>query len=133
MRSASVGHDAALTMALPLWHEGVLPCNPAWMAGVAGGLQGPWYRIQAILSPARSSSAEWDFVTVLPAVLSAAQSRRPFVVGWVSRGGGAPLELLTNAGSADGSLLFPNGARGRPIGETWMHEAGRMVWTRCPG
>ena len=37
-------------------------------------LSGPWYRIQAITAPSRSSSAEWDFVTVLPAVLSAAHA-----------------------------------------------------------
>ena len=61
-------------------------------------LSGPWYRIQAITAPSRSSSAEWDFVTVLPAVLSAAQRNRPFVIGWLSRGSGAPLELITNAG-----------------------------------
>ncbi|HEY9522505.1 MAG TPA: hypothetical protein VIR33_04645, partial [Thermopolyspora sp.] len=61
-------------------------------------LSGPWYRIQAITAPSRSSSVEWDFVTVLPAVLSAAQRGRPFVIGWLSRGSGAPLELITNAG-----------------------------------
>jgi hypothetical protein len=108
------------------------------MAGAAGGFQGPWYRIQAILAPARGSSAEWDFVTVLPAVLSAAQSGRPFVVGWLSRGGGAPLELITNAGplnpSGDGQqpLLFPNGARGVEIGDGWLDFAERMTWNRCP-
>jgi len=64
-------------------------------------LSGPWYRIQAITAPARSPSAEWDFVTVLPAVLSAAQRNRPFVIGWLSRGAGAPLELITNAGPLD--------------------------------
>ncbi|WP_344840301.1 ATP-binding protein [Actinocorallia longicatena] len=95
--------------------------------------QGPWFRIEAIPVPERISSAEWDFVTVLPAVLSAAQQRRPFVVGWLSRGGGSPLELVTNAGSGDGGLLFPNGARGRPCGDGWLQEAARMVWTRCPG
>src|SRR3954451_24424963 len=126
-------------MDVPLWHEGVLPCNPAWMAGVAGGLQGPWYRIQAILSPARSSSAEWDFVTVLPAVLSAAQGGRPFVVGWMSRGGGAPLELITNAGPLNPSgerqqgLLFPNGARGVEIGDEWLGDASRVIRGRAPG
>ncbi|MCW2944126.1 MAG: ATPase-like protein [Actinoallomurus sp.] len=108
------------------------------MAGVAGGLQGPWYRIQAILAPARSASAEWDFVTVLPAVLSAAQGGRPFVVGWMSRGGGAPLELITNAGPLSPSserqqgLLFPNGARGVEIGDDWLADAARMTWSRCP-
>ncbi|MGI5225412.1 ATP-binding protein [Actinoallomurus sp. CA-142502] len=108
------------------------------MAGVAGGLQGPWYRVQAILSPARGASAEWDFVTVLPAVLSAAQNGRPFVVGWMSRGGGAPLELITNAGPLTPSaepqqgLLFPNGARGVEIGDDWLEDAAAMTWSRCP-
>jgi hypothetical protein len=105
---------------------------------VAGGFQGPWYRIQAILAPARSASAEWDFVTVLPAVLSAAQGGRPFVVGWMSRGGGAPLELITNAGPLTPSserqqgLLFPNGARGVEIGDDWLAVAAGMTWSRCP-
>jgi uncharacterized protein len=108
------------------------------MAGVAGALRGPWYRIQAILAPARSASAEWDFVTVLPAVLSAAQGGRPFVVGWMSRGGGAPLELITNAGPLTPStdrqqgLLFPNGARGVEIGDEWLADAAAMTWSRCP-
>ncbi|MFD0467913.1 hypothetical protein ACFQ0B_06055 [Nonomuraea thailandensis] len=67
---------------------------------------------------------------MLPAVLSAAQRDRPFVIGWLSRGSGAPLELITNAGplspprqprrstdlpddpSGPQPLLFPGGARG---------------------
>ncbi|MDL4772827.1 ATP-binding protein [Actinomadura xylanilytica] len=121
-----------------------------------GLLPGPWYRIQAIPTPERAASAEWDFVSVLPAALSAARSRRPFVVGWLSRGGGAPLELITNAGpisapgpahgsahgggasdaGADGEahgLLFPSGGRGVPIGDAWLAHAERMAWTRCPG
>ncbi len=44
------------------------------------------------------SSAERDYASVLPAALNAAMHRRPFVAGWLSRGGGAPLELITNAG-----------------------------------
>lgn len=40
-------------------------------------LSGPWYRIQAITAPSRSSSAEWDFVTVLPAVLSPRSATGP--------------------------------------------------------
>ncbi|MFI0350633.1 ATP-binding protein [Actinomadura sp. 9N407] len=102
-------------------------------------LPGPWYRIQAIPAPERAASAEWDFVSVLPAALSAARLRRPFVVGWLSPGGGAPLELITNAGPINPApggrqgLLFPSGARGVPVGERWMRQAERMVWTRCPG
>jgi len=61
-------------------------------------LGAPWYRVLAVPAPFRRSSPEWDFVAVLPAALTAAQQRRPFVVGWLSRGGGTPLELITNAG-----------------------------------
>ncbi|GAA1872891.1 ATP-binding protein [Actinomadura bangladeshensis] len=104
-------------------------------------LPGPWYRIQAIPAPQRDASAEWDFVSVLPAALSAARLRRPFVVGWLSAGAGAPLELITNAGPigtpVDGvethGLLFPSGGRGMPIGDGWLRQAERMAWTRCPG
>ena len=46
----------------------------------------------------RGGTAEQDYASVLPAVLNAAQHRRPFVAGWLSRGSGAPLELITNAG-----------------------------------
>ncbi|MFI7452100.1 ATP-binding protein [Nonomuraea sp. NPDC049714] len=114
-------------------------------------LSGPWYRIQSIAAPSRSSSAEWDFVTVLPAVLSAAQRDRPFVIGWLSRGSGAPLELITNAGplspprqprrahDAPGRpggpqpLLFPGGARGVELDEEYLADLADLVWTPCPG
>ncbi len=115
-------------------------------------LSGPWYRIQAITAPSRSSSAEWDFVTVLPAVLSAAQRNRPFVIGWLSRGSGAPLELITNAGpltpprpprraavapepqpQGPQPLLFPGGARGIPVSDDWLADLADLVWTPCPG
>ncbi|WP_242909034.1 ATP-binding protein [Actinomadura terrae] len=108
-------------------------------------LPGPWYRIQAIPAPERQASAGSDFVSVLPAALSAAMRGTPLVVGWLSAGGGAPLELITNAGPigagtavpAEGGeargLLFPSGARGVPIGDGWLRQAERMAWTRCPG
>jgi uncharacterized protein len=68
-------------------------------SGIGGGAAGPWYRVQAITADGRrGSSAERDYASVLPAVLNAALHRRPFVAGWLSRGGGAPLELITNAG-----------------------------------
>lgn len=104
------------------------------MAELGGA--GPWFRILAIPRPERGASAEWDFVTVLPAVLSARQQGRPFVVGWLSRGHGAPLELVTNAGPLERGrqgLLFPNGGRGVAVGDGWVRQAERMVWTRCPG
>lgn len=114
-------------------------------------LSGPWYRIQSIAAPSRSSSAEWDFVTVLPAVLSAAQRDRPFVIGWLSRGSGAPLELITNAGplspprqprratdapdlpSGPQPLLFPGGARGVQLSDEYLADLADLVWTPCPG
>ncbi|WP_327087842.1 ATP-binding protein [Nonomuraea sp. NBC_01738] len=113
-------------------------------------LSGPWYRIQSIAAPSRSSSAEWDFVTILPAVLSAAQRGRPFVIGWLSRGSGAPLELITNAGplspprqprrapdpkelAGPQPLLFPGGARGTQLSEEYLADLADLVWTPCPG
>jgi hypothetical protein len=69
--------------------------------GIGGGAAGPWFRVEAIMSGGpggRGGSAEQDYASVLPAVLNAAMYRRPFVAGWLSRGGGAPLELITNAG-----------------------------------
>jgi uncharacterized protein len=103
-------------------------------------VHGPWYRIQAILAAAQLPSAESDFVTVLPAVLSAKQRGRPFMVGWLSRGAGAPLELITNAGPLtpaddDGpeGLLFPSGARGAAVGDEWLEFAHKLVWAPCPG
>ncbi|WP_239128996.1 ATP-binding protein [Sinosporangium siamense] len=116
-------------------------------------LRGPWFRVQAVTAPSRSSSAEWDFVTVLPAVLSSAQRDRAFVIGWLSRGAGAPLELITNAGpltpprpprrsaapaldtrpAGPQPLLFPGGARGVPVGDEWLADLADLVWTPCPG
>ncbi|WP_233508366.1 ATP-binding protein, partial [Spongiactinospora gelatinilytica] len=127
--------------------------QPSVPSNVGHPLCGPWYQVQAIAAPTRSSSAEWDFVTVLPAVLSAAQRGRPFVIGWLSRGSGSPLELITNAGPltpprpprrasdtpADPApagpqpLLFPGGARGVPIGPEWLDDFADLVWTPCPG
>ncbi|WP_246075699.1 ATP-binding protein, partial [Nonomuraea terrae] len=88
---------------------------------------------------------------MLPAVLSAAQRDRPFVIGWLSRGSGAPLELITNAGplspprqprratdlpglpSGPQPLLFPGGARGVQLTEEYLADLADLVWTPCPG
>src|SRR5215472_8648116 len=59
---------------------------------------GPWYRVVAIPDVSYGGTAERDYASVLPALLDAAHHRRPFVTGWLSRGNGTPLELLTNAG-----------------------------------
>ncbi len=145
-------------------------------AELCAALQSPWYRILAVPAPVRMGSPESDFVAVLPAALSAAQRGQPFVVGWLSRGAGAPLELITNAGPlalpcganqlnaetvpstarvpapepphpyvrpaelAAGlsspqltGMLFPNGARGTVISDSWLREADRLVWAPCAG
>ena len=66
--------------------------------GLGAAASAPWYRVVAIPDVSYGGSAERDYASVLPALLDAAQSRRTFVTGWLSRGGGAPLELVTNAG-----------------------------------
>jgi uncharacterized protein len=67
-------------------------------SGISGGAAGRWYRVQAVSAACLGGSADRDYASVLPAVLNAARHRRPFIAGWLSRGGGAPLELITNAG-----------------------------------
>ena len=114
-------------------------------AGIGGGRAGPWYRVQAIMA-AGSGTAERDYALVLPAALNAALRRRPFVAGWLSRGGGAPLELISNAGPLpdgrphardDGTgpqeLLFPWGARGVRLPGSLLADLDRLVWAPCPG
>ena len=114
------------------------------IAGLGGDAAGPCYRVLAITASWGPRQAEQDFAAVLPAVLTAARRGSPFVIGWLSRGGGAPLELITNAGpltageSAERAghshgLLFPAGARGTPATDGWHSALGRMVWTPCPG
>jgi hypothetical protein len=114
-------------------------------AGIGGGGAGPWYRVQAITATGAGGTAEQDYALVLPAALNAALRRRPFVAGWLSRGGGAPLELISNAGPLpdarrgpdDGAgpqeLLFPWGARGVRLADGLLADLGRLVWAPCPG
>lgn len=105
-----------------------------------GSLTGPWHRILAITAGAEAGSPEAGYVAVLPAVLSAAAQGRPFVLGWISPGGGSPLELITNTagpaapdGRGPGEVMFPAGARSVLIGEQWQAALGDLVWTCCPG
>ena len=126
---------------------------------MGGGATGPWYRVQAITARPTQSSADRDYAAVLPAALNAIAHRRPFIAGWLSRGGGAPLELITNAGplptaspglhgglDAAGELslggggpasleelLFPWGARGVPMSGSVLADLDRLVWGPCPG
>ena len=114
------------------------------IAGLGGDCAGPWYRVLAVTAPWRPNSAEQDFIAILPAVLTAARRGSPFVTCWLSRGGGAPLELITNAGPLAASeggeragqpveLLFPAGARGVPAADNWLPAVHGMVWAACPG
>jgi hypothetical protein len=67
-------------------------------SGINGGAAGQWYRVQSVSAACLGGSADRDYASVLPAALNATRHRRPFIAGWLSRGGGAPLELITNAG-----------------------------------
>ena len=88
-------------------------------SGIVGsGAAGPWYRVEAITASCLGGTAERDYASVLPAALNAALHRRPFVAGWLSRGGGAPLELITNAGplpTAASASLYSPGRRDREL------------------
>jgi uncharacterized protein len=129
-------------------------------SGISGGSTGLWYRVQAVTANSLTSTAAADYASILPAALHAARHRRPFIAGWLSRGGGAPLELVTNAGplpaagrpgeqagngsSADSAvpgpadadvveMLFPWGARGTRIDQNMIDELDQLVWAPCPG
>ena len=67
-------------------------------AGVGGSATALWYRVMAVNARGSGGTAAGDYASVLPAALHAARHRRPFIAGWLSRGGGAPLELITTAG-----------------------------------
>jgi uncharacterized protein len=67
-------------------------------SGIGGSTGGLWYRVQAVDVSCPGGSAVTDYASVLPAALNAVRHRRPFIAGWLSRGGGAPLELITTAG-----------------------------------
>src|SRR5215470_5679085 len=99
--------------------------------GIGGGASAPWYRVVAIPDTYFGGSPERDYAAVLPAVLGAAQARRPFVTGWISRGGGAPLELVTNAGPFPAApSQQPRGGRsagGAPWSSDQQPSPGRQV------
>jgi hypothetical protein len=82
-------------------------------------MAGPWFRVVSLTARRPTGSAEQDFVSILPAALAAAGSGRPFVAGWLCRGAGSPLELITNAAAAEpGPAPLPPGAArasGQPL------------------
>jgi uncharacterized protein len=86
------------------------------IARLGADAAGPWYRVLAIAS-GRLSSAEQDFIAILPAILSAAHRGSPFVIGWLSRGGGAPLELITNAGPLPAGEILGTAVRAAAVAD----------------
>jgi uncharacterized protein len=113
-------------------------------------MAGPWFRVVSLTAPRPAGPAEQDFAGILPAALAAAGRGRPFVAGWLSRGAGSPLELITNAAAAGPAhpapappparpdpggqaLLFPPGSRGVPAGSGWLAAWDSLVWVLCPG
>src|SRR5258708_33245327 len=67
-------------------------------AGIGGNAGPLWYRVLAVTPRGTGGPAASDYASVLPAALHAARAPRVFIAGWLSRGGGAPLELITTAG-----------------------------------
>src|SRR6266704_3536740 len=96
-----------------------------------GGVGASWYRVAAIPDAGYGGSAERDYASVLPAVLDAAQHRRSFVTGWLSRGAGAPLELVTNAGPLPAAPDRPLSAA--PAGGERAEVPGRPAAGFGPG
>ena len=119
----------------------------------SGGL---WYRVQTVPAASPGGTPAADYAAVLPAALNAARQRRPFIAGWLSRGNGAPLELLTTAGLLPpgagqhspgqhspgqhspgqrdpAALLFPWGATGVAVTGNMLADLDQLVWAPCPG
>src|SRR5579875_3562953 len=99
---------------------------PSGQEIAAGGA--PWYRVVAIPDAAHGGTPDRDYAAVLPAALDAARRQQPLVVGWFSRGGGAPLELVTNAGPLPSA---PEGAGGpgpmRAVSASCSSPGGRAA------
>src|SRR6266704_1639272 len=90
--------------------------------GIGAGTSTPWYRVVAIPDVSYGGSPERDYASMLPALLDAAQNHRTFVTGWLSRGGGAPLEFVQRRAAAVGH---------RPVEPPLARGPGRAVWTAC--
>src|SRR6266566_8854539 len=82
-----------VALARPGWYARIVMTIPV----LGDGITGPWFRVVSLTAPRPAGSAEQDFIGILPAALAAAVRGRPFVAGWLSRGAGSPLELITPA------------------------------------
>src|SRR5450631_1292810 len=74
----------------------------------SGQLIGPWWHVVSVTAPDGSPSAAGAAVAAWPVVATGS-----LVIGWLSRGDGAPLELITTIGPAD-----PGGEEGAPAAGT---------------
>ncbi|HEY2312428.1 MAG TPA: helicase HerA-like domain-containing protein, partial [Streptosporangiaceae bacterium] len=105
-------------------------------SGIGGGTAGLWYRVKAVSSHCLGGTADSNYASVLPAVLNAARHRRPFIAGWLSRGGGAPLELITNAGPLPAAGAVPPAVMAESAGEAppggERQSAGRVPAAQVP-
>jgi uncharacterized protein len=139
----------AVALARPGWYLQNVTTIPV----LGDGMAGPWFRITSLTAPRPAGSAGQDYAGILPAALAAAARGRPFVAGWLSRGAGAPLELITNAAAvepapvparpgvpqpgtplaAGQALLYPPGSRGVPAGPGWLAAWDSLLWVLCPG
>ena len=99
------------------------------------GTAGPWFRVVSLTAPRPAGSAEQDFAGVLPAALAAAGRGRPFVAGWLSRGAGSPLELITNAAAAEPAQPVPAPLPGLPApgGQPLLYPPGSRGIPAVPG
>ena len=85
-------------------------------------LTGPWWRILTMTAPdpaCSPASAEDDYAAIHSAAVAAARQGRPLVIAWLSRGDGAPLELITTAAPSPALLVRPRAGASVP-----RHGAG---------
>lgn len=96
-------------------------------------------------APDPAASADGDFAAVLPAARAAVTAGRSIVIGWLSRGDGAPLELITTVGPGGpggtgdpGPAADPAPATGVPQATgapqaTGVAQAGGVAQAASPG
>ena len=92
-----------------------------------------------LTAPAPAASADGDFAAVLPAARAAAAAGRSIVIGWLSRGDGAPLELITSVGPAGPGKIINYPAPPPAVGDRpWGPRAASTpscrasAWPRSP-
>ncbi len=97
-------------------------------------LTGPWWRILTMTAPDPAglpASAEDDYAAIHSAAVAAARQGRPLVIAWLSRGDGAPLELITTAAP---SAALPGAGRADSGGAAFPGTAPEVTppWAPTP-